>query len=55
MACLEQMALVPSLDQPTPPLAQPQLDSLLITNIKSTNMEKHTINNHQETSLKQQS
>ena len=53
MACLQQMALVPGLDQPTPPLAQPHLDFPLITYIKGTNMKKHTINNHQATSLKQ--
>ena len=36
MACLQQMALVLGLDQPTPPLAQPHLDFLLITYIKGT-------------------
>ena len=54
MAFLQQMALVPGLDQQTPPLAHPQLDSLLITFIKAQNMEKNTINNHQATSLNQQ-
>ena len=51
----KQRALVLDLDQPTPPFAQPHLDFPLITYIKGTNMENHTINNHQATSLKQQS
>ena len=48
------MARVPGLDQQTPPLGHPQLDSLLITFIKGTKHGKHTINNHQATSLNQQ-
>ena len=53
MACLQQMALVSGLDQPTPPLTQPLLDCPLITYINNTNMKKKTYNQQPPSNITQ--